>query len=174
MAEAIYVGLIFDTGMFKHSNTRPETLQIAAELMTTGFSHTTVAEKAMMIRSPGAFALLKTLLAQSTFDLQGRYVWSVISYQDFKNSAGDSDDKEGLIDQLFLTDKCEIAAFYFEKSPQEWKISFRARGWDVATLARSLNPQGGGHKLAAGCSLSGPQNEILKKCHEAVAQLLGK
>jgi phosphoesterase RecJ-like protein len=174
MAEAIYVGLIFDTGMFKHSNTRPETLQIAAELMKTGFSHTEVAEKAMLIRTPGAFSLLKTLLAKSTFDLGGRYVWSSLSYEDFKNSGGDSDDKEGLIDQLFLTDKCEIAAFYFEKNPNEWKVSFRARGWDVANLARSLNAQGGGHKLAAGCTLMGHQTEILKSCHEAVAKLLGK
>jgi phosphoesterase RecJ-like protein len=104
--------------------------------------------------------------------LGGRYVWSVLNNSDFNQLSGDPDEREGLIDNLFLTDKCEIAAFYFEKSPGDWKISFRSRGWDVATLARSLNAQGGGHKLAAGCSLSGKETEVLKVSHEAVQKLL--
>jgi phosphoesterase RecJ-like protein len=173
LAEAIYVGLIFDTGMFKHSNTRPDTLHIAAKLLETGFSQTTVAEKSMLIRSKGAFELLKYVLGQAQFDVADRYVWSALDFAQFQKLSGDPDEREGLIDHLFLTEKCEIAALFFEKNPDEWKVSFRSRNWDVATLAKSLNAQGGGHKLAAGCSLNGSQKDILKVSHDAVRKLLG-
>jgi len=172
VAQSIYVGLIFDTGMFKHSNTRPSTMRIGAELLETGFNHTKTAEESMMIRSEGAFQMLKAVLARAVFDLQGRYVWTVLDYDSFQKAGGDSDDREGLIDQIFLTKNCEIAAFYFEKKPNDWKISFRSRAKDVASLARSLNPEGGGHIQAAGCSLSGPENQVLSVCHLAVSKIL--
>ena len=37
IAEAIYTGMIHDTGVFQYSNTSPETLKKAAELITFGF-----------------------------------------------------------------------------------------------------------------------------------------
>ncbi len=172
IAQAIYVGLIFDTGLFKHSNTKPDTLRIGARLLETGFNHTDTAEKAMLIRTDGAFRMLKTILEGANFEVEGRYAWAVLDHASFQAAGGDADDREGLIDQLFLTRRCEIAAFYFERHPNEWKVSFRARGWDVASLARQLNPGGGGHRLAAGCSLSGPRSEVLDRCHATVKGLL--
>jgi phosphoesterase RecJ-like protein len=172
LAQAIYVGLIFDTGLFKHSNTTPETLQIAAELLKTKFPHTETVEKAMLVRSPGAFLMLKHILMHAQFEHRDEYVWSVLDYQTFMNAGGNADDREGLIDQIFLTHKCKIAAFYFERHPGEWKVSFRSRGPNVAKLAQSLNAQGGGHVLAAGCTLMGSQVQILKQCHEAVLKVL--
>jgi phosphoesterase RecJ-like protein len=174
IAQAIYLGLIFDTGLFKHSNTTPETLEIAGRLLECGFDHTDTAERGMLIRTPGAFLMLKALLTDAHFDIKGRYVWGVLNYSAFMEAGGDAEDREGLIDQLFLTENCEIAAFYFEPKPGQWKISFRSRkAWDVAALARTLNPEGGGHIRAAGCSLKGSQETVLNSCHVAVKKLLG-
>lgn len=173
IAQGIYVGLIFDTGLFKHSNTRPEILRLAAELLETAFDHTLTAEKAMLERSPEALDVLRILLNGHQKENAGRYVWSVLNYADFQKTRACEDDKEGLIDQLFLVRGCEVAAFYFERKPGDWKISFRSRnGWDVAALAQSLTPKGGGHRAAAGCSLVGERLEVLQRCHQAVNQLL--
>ncbi len=172
IAQAIYLGLIFDTGLFKHSNTRPETLEIGAKLLETGFDHTSTAEKGMLIKSPGAFKIMKYILNSAHFDFDGRYVWSALRYKEFQDAGGDSDDREGIIDNLFLVQGCEIAAFYFEKNPNEWKVSFRSRGHDVASLAQTLNPSGGGHKQAAGCSLDGAEMSVLEVCHKAVKKTL--
>src|SRR5690606_38080580 len=108
IAQAIYMGLIFDTGLFKHTNTRPETLRTASKLIETGFDFTDTAEKGMLVRSQGAFTMLKELLASAQFELSGRYVWGVLSNAKFLEAGGDADDREGLIDQLFLTPNCEI------------------------------------------------------------------
>lgn len=172
IAQAIYVGMIFDTGLFKHSNTKPGTLRIGARLLETGFDHTTTAEKALLIRSEGAFKMLCHVLSDVHFDVKGRYVWGVLDSKTFQACGGDADDREGIIDQMFLTRACEIAAFYFERKPGEWKISFRSRGWDVAALAQGLNSGGGGHRAASGCSLSGAREEVLARCHAAVTRLL--
>jgi bifunctional oligoribonuclease and PAP phosphatase NrnA len=173
IAQAIYLGLIFDTGLFKHSNTTPEIMRIAAKLLETKFDYTDTAEKGMLIRSPGAFKMLREVLATAHFDISNRYVWGALAHEAFLKAGGDPEDREGLIDQLFLTDQCEIAGFYFEPTPGQWKISFRSRkSWDVAALARSLNPEGGGHVRAAGCSLKGSQESVLNKCHQAVKSLL--
>ncbi|MBS1983920.1 MAG: bifunctional oligoribonuclease/PAP phosphatase NrnA [Bdellovibrionales bacterium] len=172
IAQAIYVGLVFDTGLFKHNNTRPETLRIAAELLEVGFDHTTTIEETILMRSAGALKMLRSVLSSMNFDLDGRYVWAVLDNSTFHACGGSADDREGLIDSLFLTRGCEIAGFFFERNPGEWKVSFRARGWDVATLAKSLNPEGGGHKLAAGCTLTGTSSQILSVSHEAVKKLL--
>jgi len=172
VAQAIYLGLIFDTGLFKHSNTKPETLEIGAKLLRTGFDHTATAEIGMLIRSPGSLKMIKSVLNSASFDCENRYVWGALRYTDFMAAGGDSDDREGIIDNLFLTRDCEIAAFYFEKTPNEWKVSFRSRGHDVANLAQSLNPSGGGHKQAAGCSLDGPESSVLENCHKAVKRTL--
>lgn len=172
-AQALYLGFVFDTGQFKHSNTDANVLRKAATLMESGFDHTTTVEQGLMIKNPHAFQLLKHVLSVANFDLGGRYVWSSISNEAFVKSGADSDDREGLIDQLFLTDKCEIAALYFEPEPGKWKISFRARlHWDVAALARTLNPHGGGHTKAAGCSLDGPEEQVLSGCHKTIVELL--
>lgn len=173
VGQSLYLGLIFDTGLFKHSNTKPFTMRMGAELLEAGFNHTETAERGLLIRTPAAFTLFKKVIASSTFEVSDRYVWGVLDYESFRKSGADADDKEGLIDQLFLTEKCEIAALYFEIQPQVWKVSFRARlHWDVAALARRLNPQGGGHKKAAGCTLEGPQEKILNECHLKVRELL--
>lgn len=173
IAQALYMGLIFDTGLFKHSNTTPYTMRMGAELLESGFDHTETAERGLLIRTPEAFDIFKHVISSSHFELNSRYVWGVLDHATFERSGADADDKDGLIDQMFLTDKCEIAALYFEAQPHHWKISFRARKhWDVAGLARTLNPQGGGHKKAAGCSLEGPQEVVLEKCHLKVRELL--
>jgi phosphoesterase RecJ-like protein len=174
VAEAIYVGLIFDTGLFKHSNTKPSTMRIGAELLETGFNHTEAAEKAMLMRSLGGFKMLKKVLASATIESGGRYVYGILNNAAFKECQADGDDREGIIDQLFLVNGCQIAAFFFEKNVGDWKLSFRSRGWDVAALARSLNSEGGGHQLAAGCSLKGTEDEITAKAREAIVGLLEK
>lgn len=172
IAQAIYVGLVFDTGLFKHNNTKPETLMMAAELLKTGFDHTSTIEYAVLMKSDGALKMLRNLLNHMNVDEKGRYVWGVLSHKDFMAAGGDADDREGLIDSLFLVRGCEIAALYFERYPGDWKVSFRSRAWDVAALARSLNPEGGGHKLASGCTLKGDESEILSRAHKAVSEVL--
>lgn len=174
MAQAIYTGMIFDTGLFKHSNTTPETLLIASDLMKYGFNHTETVEKTMLIRNMGALNFLKLALSRMQFEVEKQYVWSFLRYEDIKEAKALAEDREGIIDFLFLTPDCQIAALYFEIEPNKWKISFRSRDFDVAKMAQDITPHGGGHKKASGCTLLGNQDLVLNKCHEAVKKTLAQ
>ena len=45
IAKAVYIGIAHDTGIFKYSNTSPETLRIAAELIEYGFDFPAVIDE---------------------------------------------------------------------------------------------------------------------------------
>jgi phosphoesterase RecJ-like protein len=171
LAEALYVGLVYDTGVFKHSNTTPEVMRIGAHLLESGFAHTDTIEKSMLMRTEANIRMLKSVLDTFKTEFAGKWTWSRIDHPAYLASKGSSEDKDGLIDFLFLIPGCEIAVLFFEAKPKLWKLSFRSRGWDVAALARSLNPQGGGHRLASGCTLEGTFDEVFGKCQQNIGKL---
>lgn len=172
IAHALYIGLIFDTGMFKHSNTTPEIHLMAAELLATGFNHTSCAERAIYIRSKEALDLSTVLLSKIQYADDGKLVYAALSVNDFSSVNATMDDREGLIDFLFLTKECVIAILMSEIEKNVWKVSFRSKGPDVAALAQSISPKGGGHHLASGCALEGTMDEALEKCKKGALAII--
>jgi phosphoesterase RecJ-like protein len=60
-----------------------------------------------------------------------------------------------------------------EISANEVKISFRARGAiDVGRFARTLDPRGGGHHRAAGCTINGTLEGVQKSVIHELQQAL--
>ncbi len=162
LAQNLYTGLIYDTGLFKHSNTTPKVMRIGAHLLEQEFNHTRTAEKVLMIRSEANIRLAQRLLDHMHFEQEGRFVWATLTLKDFKDSNAKLEDREGLIDLLFLTENCEVASLMSEVEPNTWKISFRARRLDVASVAKAIDPNGGGHRLAAGCGFEGDEKSLVK------------
>ncbi len=158
----IYLGLIFDTGFFRHSNTTPEAMELAAKLLRTGFDFTRVGERGMLERSFSSLQLLSDIIAKAKLEAGGRIIWSVVTQAAMKNRSAESDDKEGIIDHLFLTVGIDVALLFFELEPNLTKISLRSHGGlDVAAFARSLTVQGGGHKKAAGGIFQMPVDKVV-------------
>jgi bifunctional oligoribonuclease and PAP phosphatase NrnA len=147
----IYLGLIFDTGFFRHGNTTPEAMELAAKLLRTGFDFTRVGERGMLERSFKSLQLLSEIISLSQLETDGRVIWSCVKLESMARHQAESDDKEGIIDHLFLTVGIDVAVLFFELGPELTRVSLRSHGSvDVAQFARSLTVQGGGHKKAAG------------------------
>ncbi len=64
-SQQIYLGLIFDTGFFRHSNTTPEAMELGAKLLRTGFDFTRVGERGMLERSFSSLQLLAYTLSKA-------------------------------------------------------------------------------------------------------------
>src|SRR5207249_546473 len=62
-AQSIYLGLVFDTGFFRHSNTTPECMILGAQLLKTGFDFTRVGERGMLERSFSGLQLMAETLS---------------------------------------------------------------------------------------------------------------
>jgi phosphoesterase RecJ-like protein len=162
LAQYIYLGMVYDTGSFRHSNTTPATHRIAARLLETGFDFTHVLEQGMYLRSESGLHLLGEVLHQVSFNPDHRIAWGLISREMMERWQASSDDVDGIIDNLFLIHGVEIACLITEVGPQAVKVSLRARGgWDVSQIARTLDKNGGGHKKAAGCTLALPKAEAV-------------
>lgn len=160
-AEHIYIGIVFDTGFFKHSITTARTHHVAAQLVSKGIDFSNISDRAILERSWGGQLLLKRLVERMERSACGRVVSSYWSHDDLQSIDFKDGDQEGMINQLYFTEGSEAVVLFVEPSPNKIKLSFRSKGKiNVAEFARSLNPQGGGHVRAAGCSLEGSLDEI--------------
>jgi len=173
VAQSLYVGLIFDTGYFRHPSTTAETLEFAAALVRTGFNFSEVGEKAMLSRTLGGMQLMGKMMHEARIYAQGKIIVGVISRELMHAYQAKDEDKDGMIDQLTMVDGVEIAVLFSQIHQTCTRITFRSKkDFDVAQFAKSLNKeQGGGHKKAAGCIVHGALNEII---HQTVQQLLAQ
>lgn len=154
IAESLYVGIVFDTGFFKHSLTKPMTHLVAARLIATGIDFSKISDRAILERSWAGQLLLKAMLDNMERSSNGQVILSFWSEDEMSRIGAQDGDQEGLINQLYHTDTVEVVGLLTEKSVNDVKVSFRSKGRvNVAELARSLDPQGGGHIRASGCTL---------------------
>lgn len=170
-SQQVYLGLIFDTGFFRHSNTTPEVMELGAKLLKTGFDFTRVGERGMLERSFSSLKLLSYTLSRAELRADGQIIWSSLSRDNLKSFHSNDDDREGIIDHLFLTHGIEVAVLFFELPDHKTKISLRSHGFfDVAKFARHITEHGGGHMKAAGALIDAP----MEKCVSQVLEQLEK
>lgn len=173
-AALLYVGLIFDTGGFRYSNTSPGTHALAAELLGCGIDHAGITLKILAERRPEAMRLLARMLGSATFSHGGRALSSSCTRALLEELGANEGDLEGIIDHLQHVEGVDLAAVFVERGPSRVKMSFRSSGKvDVAALARSLDPNGGGHAKAAGVLLAVPLEEARERVGAAMGRALG-
>jgi bifunctional oligoribonuclease and PAP phosphatase NrnA len=174
VAQALYVGVIFDTGYFRHGNTTPETLEFGAALLRTGFNFSEVGERAMLMRTRGGIQLMGRVMAESLSTAGGRVLSGIIPREMLLRFAARDEDRDGIIDQLSLVQGVQIAVLFHETESGDVKLSFRSKtDFDVAEFAKRLSETGGGHRKASGCTLSGPLEVTARRVLDALDLQLG-
>ncbi len=162
-SEAIYTGLITDTGSFRFSSVTPKTHEIAAHLISNGLHHSTIHENIFDTNTENrikltSFALLEKLVVVR--DLQTAYISLTQAEQTrFDAQKGDT---EGLVNQALSLAGVKMAIF-FKESDGIIKISFRSVATiPVNDLARN-HFQGGGHRNASGGKFVGKMDDAISK-----------
>ena len=116
----------------------------------------------MLERSFASLRLLSDTLTRAQLSDDKRLIWSTLTQAHLRAFRADGDDREGIIDQLFLTHGVDVAVLFIELADGSTKLSLRSHGHlDVAQFARSLTEHGGGHAKAAGANLSQPIREAI-------------
>lgn len=160
IAEALYVGIIHDTGVFKHSNTSAKTMNIAGKLMDKGIAFSKLIDESFYQKTYTQNQILGRCLMESILVLDGRCVVSSINRRMMEFYEAASTDLEGIIDQLRVTQGVEVAIFIHEYEPQVFKVSLRSNG-DVNVSKIAVYFGGGGHIKAAGCTLRGSLHDVI-------------
>ncbi|MBQ9119162.1 MAG: bifunctional oligoribonuclease/PAP phosphatase NrnA [Lachnospiraceae bacterium] len=160
VAEALYLGIVHDTGVFKHSNTSERTMCIAGKLLSMGVASEKIIDGTFYEKSYIENQILGRCLMESMMVLDGRVILSTLSRRIMELYGVVPANLSGIIDQLRVTRGVEVAVFIYETEPQEYKISMRANGAaDVSKVAMFFG--GGGHKKAAGCNMRGQLHDVI-------------
>ena len=159
-AECLYTGIIHDTGVFKFSSTSRRTMEIAGRLMERGLDCARIIDDSFYRKTYVQNQLLGRALLESVLFMDGRCVFSAIRQKDLDFYGAGSNDLDGIIDQLRITEGVECAVFIYELAPDEFKVSLRSNEYlDVSRIAAYFG--GGGHIHAAGCTMQGTVHDVL-------------
>jgi bifunctional oligoribonuclease and PAP phosphatase NrnA len=177
VAEALYVGLITDTGRFMYENTGPRAHEMAAELIAAGVDVAGTYRRLYEELPPGKLALLAIALGQlQRFD-GGALTLVALSAQDFERADADDSFSEGIIDQIRALAGTKVAALVRELRGAERrgqrKVSLRATGEDVDVSLIARSRGGGGHRRAAGFFTAAEPDELIDFLRREIAAQLG-
>ncbi len=177
IAEALYVGLITDTGRFMYENTRPRSHLMAAELIEAGVEPHQIYRHVYEGVPYGKLALLaRGLMNVERYD-GGTLTITALSAEDFSETDAEESYSEGVIDHLRAVEGTVVAALVRDRigdtnGGKLRKVSLRASDdrVDVSRIARTQG--GGGHRQAAGFSTEMHWPELVQFLRGAVAQQL--
>lgn len=160
MAEAMYVSITSDTGSFKYSNTRPETMRVAADCLAAGADPWLCAQRVFDDQPLAKLRLTALVLPTLELHAYGKIASLVISSEMFAASGADQELTEGLVNYARSVEGVEAAVLVRETpTPGTCKVSLRSRG-TVDVAATSLVFGGGGHRAAAGATVKGSLVDI--------------
>ena len=175
IAEALYVGLVTDTGRFMYSNTGPAAHIMAARLIEAGVDvHAIFRRLYEGMPEPKLALLTRALSRVQRFD-GGRLTFSRLTRADFVDTGAEESYTEGIIDHLRAVQDTQVAALARELAddePARSKVSLRAteETVDVSRIARAQN--GGGHRQAAGFTTQMTPDELVAFLRREVAAQL--
>lgn len=153
-AACLYTGIIHDTGVFHHNCTSKRTMAIAGELMAKGIDFGHIIDHNFYSKTYKQNQVLGRCLMESMLLWEGAGVVSYLTRKEMDFYMVGDNDLSGIIDQLRLTEGVKVAIFIHEKEPHSFKVSMRSAvsDLDVSKVASFFG--GGGHKMAAGCTIS--------------------
>ena len=167
-AEALYMGIAHDTGVFQYSCTSPETMEAAAELLRKGINGNDIIEKTFYEKTYIQNQILGRALLESILILEKRCIVSAVSKSEMEFYEAKPSDLEGIVSQMKLTQGTEVACFMYELETQHVKVSLRSKGRvDVSVIAQYFG--GGGHARAAGFSMKGTYHDVINNVSARIA-----
>jgi phosphoesterase RecJ-like protein len=171
IADALYAGIIKDTGSFLNNNTTSKTMKIAADLLDSGADVNKARINLIESKPREEVLLLREALKHIDFSEDGKIAWMMLSYQEAYDIGALDIHPEGIINYTRMIEGVEVALLFREISPGYVKVGFRSRGRiDVSALAVSLG--GGGHRQAAGAEQKGSLKEVKEKVLRIVREVV--
>ena len=156
VATCLLSGIVTDTRGFRTSNVTIQVMEAALRLMRAGASLPYITHHALNRRPAAMIRLWRDALAH--MQIKDRVIWTDIPLAMRRGIGYAGNGDAGLVSFLISADDADVAAVFVESEDGRIEVGLRAvPGFDVAQVA--LRHGGGGHTLAAGCTLPGPMEE---------------
>lgn len=169
-AEALFTGIMTDTGSFSHNTSRANLFKVVAKLMDWGIDTEKIHQAVYHNFSAQRMKLLGHCLSQKMKvfpEYRSAVIW--ISQKELKAFDFQPGDAEGFVNYPLSINNIVFSALFMEKKDYT-KASFRSKGNFPANSFSTEHFSGGGHMNAAGGETKLPLDEAVEK----FTQLLGE
>lgn len=174
IAMSLLTGLVTDTLGFRTVGVSSKTLSIAAALMDAGANLPLVTDLGLSMKKLSTVKLWRFGLAN--MKVENGLIWTTITRKERQAANFTGSSSNGLTNMLADIDEAAMGVVLMEMENGDIRVGFRCSPpYSVAEVA--LNLGGGGHALAAGCTLDGPLDKaealVVGMCKEAIRQQEG-
>jgi phosphoesterase RecJ-like protein len=167
IATHIYLAILTDTGSFHYSSISPRTFDICRECLEAGVDPVLVARNVYDSNNMGRLKLFGAVLSAMQIDATGRIAIVYLDHEMAREAGGTYEDTEGLINLPLTVKEIQAVVFFKQDEADQYRVSMRSKGdIDIGAVAKTFG--GGGHKNAAGCTVSGAIDALQKTFIEKI------
>lgn len=161
-AQALFTGILTDTGQFRFNSTSRRCFVLAGELVARGARPAEAGHELYERESPGKLQLLQHFLASLRFECGRRVCIGTLADGIFAATGADAEDTEGLVDYARSIDGVDVGVLIEERPDGAVKASLRAKdpAYRLDQIAAQFN--GGGHACAAGLDCRGVAQPVFR------------
>ena len=172
-AQALYTGIMTDTGQFRFPSTSSRVFRLSAELMAYGADPSLAGQELYERESFGKLKLLQHFIGTLKLEANGRICIGVLPHGIFDQVGASVEDTEGLVDYARSIEGVEIGVLIEERA-EFMKASLRGKhaALRMDTVAAQFN--GGGHANAAGLNFKDTLVNFYPKLLAALTQRLAE
>ena len=165
----LYAAILTDTGGFRYSSTRPETLRTAGDLVEGGADPQWISENIYESDPPAKLQLLVRVLETLEMDPVLGVASMTVTEEHLRQTGATMEHTDGFIDIPRTVQGINIAMLYTQTGEGQFKLSLRSKGRiNVEKIARRFG--GGGHINAAACRIEGDLAAIKSRVLEAIRE----
>ncbi len=166
LATPLYIAVTTDTGCFRYKNTSPQTLRVGADLLEAG-APVDLNRTLFMKKSRARLLLESGMIAGLRFFQGGEASLAVITQADIRRCGVTEGDMEDIASVAGSVEGVELSVTLREVGDREWKASVRTGQYGNASRV-CAELDGGGHGMAAGCTVKGTLEEAIAALEAAV------
>ncbi len=162
-AEALFTGIMTDTGSFSHNISRPNTFQVVSKLMQRDIDTEKIHSEVYHNFSAHRMKLLGHCLDKKMEifpEYRSAVIW--LSKEELDTYEYQPGDTEGFVNYPLSINDIVFSAFFVEKRDYV-KASFRSKGSFPANTFAQEHFSGGGHRNAAGGEIKLSLDEAVEK-----------
>ena len=164
-----YLAILTDTGSFHHGSITARTFEISRKCAEAGVDAAVMARDVFDSSSVGKLKLIGTILDRMELAAGGRVAVLRLNDELLASAGASREDAEGLINMPLTA--ADVQAVIMFKTDDGGRVSLRSKG-DIDVRSVALKYGGGGHRNAAGLTMTGTGPEAERALIAQVVQLL--
>lgn len=159
-ATLLYIAISTDTGCFQYMNTTADTLRAAAETVEAGADNGHLNVEFFRSVPRSRITLEGMIYRKMRFFRDGKIVIAPVTKQMLREAGTTENDLDDLANLAGRPEGSIVSVTIKEKAQGQWKVSMRSKPEvNVSDLCARFG--GGGHAMAAGCTMEGELEAVI-------------